>query len=41
MAAYLLDVIGPAQLANTGVKLIRVRVEETRKCSAIAEHLPG
>jgi 6-pyruvoyltetrahydropterin/6-carboxytetrahydropterin synthase len=37
MASYLLDVIGPVALAGTGVRLMRVRVEETRKCSATAE----
>ena len=37
MAAHLLDEIGPLCLAGTGVKLVRVRVEETRKCSAVAE----
>ncbi len=31
---YLLDVVGPQQLADTGVKLVKVVVEETRKCSA-------
>lgn len=37
MADYLLRKMGPLQLAGTGVSLIRVRVEETRKCSAVAE----
>ena len=37
MAAHLLNVIGPHCLAGTGVRLARVRVEETRKCSATAE----
>ncbi len=36
MADHLLRVVGPAQLAGTGVTLIRVIVEETRKCSAEA-----
>lgn len=36
MADYLLHVIGPQQLAGTGVTLIKVRVDETRKCSAVA-----
>lgn len=36
MAQYLLDVIGPLQLEGTNVKLVAVRVEETRKCSATA-----
>lgn len=34
MAQYLLQHIGPRQLADTGVRLVSVRVEETRKCSA-------
>lgn len=34
MAQYLVDVIGPQQLAGTGVKLTSVTIEETRKCSA-------
>ena len=38
MAEYLLNVVGPAQLSGTGVKLIRVGIEETRKCSAEASH---
>jgi len=33
MAEHLLTVVGPAQLAGTGVTLVGVRVEETRKCS--------
>ncbi len=37
MATHLLDVVGPELLAGCGVRLIRVRVEETRKCSALAE----
>lgn len=37
MAIYLLNVIGPQQLEGTGVRLIKVVVEETRKCSASAE----
>lgn len=36
MADHLLRVVGPAQLAGTGVVLHRVTVEETRKCSAEA-----
>jgi 6-pyruvoyltetrahydropterin/6-carboxytetrahydropterin synthase len=36
MAAYLLRVVGPERLANTGVQLVQVTVEETRKCSATA-----
>jgi len=34
MAQYLVDVIGPQQLAGTGVRLTSIRIEETRKCSA-------
>lgn len=34
MGQYLLDVVGPEQLRGTGVMLMAVRVEETRKCSA-------
>lgn len=34
---HLLNVVGPQQLAGTRAKLIRVEVEETRKCSAIVE----
>lgn len=37
MAAHLVDVVGPAQLDGTGVRLVRVVVEETRKCSASYE----
>lgn len=36
MAAYLLLEIGPRQLQNTGTHLVRVVVEETRKCSVTA-----
>lgn len=36
MANYLLNIIGPVQLKGTGVVLIKVRIEETRKCSASA-----
>ena len=36
MAEYILTVVGPLQLEGTGVKLISVIVEETRKCSATA-----
>lgn len=31
---HLLNVIGPRELQGTGARLISVRVEETRKCSA-------
>lgn len=37
MGAYLLEVVGPKQLAGTGIRLVRVVVEETRKCSAEVE----
>lgn len=37
MAAYLLQVVAPAQLAGTGVRVTSVVVSETRKCSASAE----
>lgn len=33
MAQFLVDEIGPMQLAGTGVTLRSVRIEETRKCS--------
>lgn len=36
LADHLLRVVGPAQLRGTGVRLIRVIFEETRKCSAEA-----
>lgn len=34
MARFLVEVIGPLQLEGTGVTLVSVNVEETRKCSA-------
>lgn len=34
MAQYLVEVVGPAQLAGTGIKLSEVMVEETMKCFA-------
>ena len=37
MAKYLVEEVGPQQLEGTGVVLIRVVVEETRKCSATYE----
>lgn len=37
MAAYLLEHVGPNQLKGTGATLVKVMVEETRKCSAVAE----
>ena len=33
MGQYLIDVVGPKQLAGTGVTLINVNIEETRKCN--------
>ena len=33
MGQYLIDVVGPKQLAGTNVKLISVNIEETRKCN--------
>lgn len=37
MARHLLEIIGPALLAGTGVTLRKVIIEETRKCSAEVE----
>ena len=37
MATYLLTEIGPQQLKDSPVKLIKVVVDETRKCSASVE----
>lgn len=34
MAQYLVEVIGPQQLAGTCVELVSVKIEETSKCSA-------
>lgn len=34
MAVYLVEEVGPALLQGSGVSLLRVTVEETRKCSA-------
>lgn len=34
MAQYLVEVIAPRQLSDTGVEVIACKVEETRKCSA-------
>lgn len=34
MAQYLVEVVGPQQLAGTGVLLVSVEIEETAKCSA-------
>lgn len=33
MGQYLIDVVGPKQLEGTGVKLVSVNIEETRKCN--------
>lgn len=38
MAMFLVEMVGPTQLRGTGVRLVRVQVDETRKCSAIYEH---
>jgi 6-pyruvoyltetrahydropterin/6-carboxytetrahydropterin synthase len=32
MGQYLLDVVGPHQLDGTGVELVHINIEETRKC---------
>jgi 6-pyruvoyltetrahydropterin/6-carboxytetrahydropterin synthase len=37
MALHLLQEIGPNLLVGTGVTLQSVRIDETRKCSAVAE----
>lgn len=37
MARYLLETIGPQQLRMTGCTLIKVVMEETRKCQATAQ----
>lgn len=34
IAKYLVTTVGPQQLAGTGITLVAVRVEETRKCAA-------
>ena len=34
IAHHLVHVIGPQQLEGTGIRLVRCRVDETRKCSA-------
>jgi 6-pyruvoyltetrahydropterin/6-carboxytetrahydropterin synthase len=33
MSEYLVDIIGPQQLLGTGIKLVSVTIDETRKCS--------
>lgn len=35
MGHHLVNVVGPKQLAGTGLRLVSVVVEETRKCSAL------
>lgn len=40
MARALLEVIGPKQLEGTSCHLVKVTVEETRKCSASAQLRP-
>jgi 6-pyruvoyltetrahydropterin/6-carboxytetrahydropterin synthase len=37
MAEYLLSIIGPTLLQNENCKLVKVTIEETRKCSASAQ----
>jgi 6-pyruvoyltetrahydropterin/6-carboxytetrahydropterin synthase len=37
MAQYLIEVIGPQQLGGTGIRLVEVSIEETRKCSVTVE----
>lgn len=37
MGQYLIDTIGPRQLRDTDVKLVKVVIEETRKCSTTVE----
>ena len=37
IGAHLLNVVGPEQLQGTGAKLVRVKVEETTKCSAVVK----
>jgi hypothetical protein len=41
MANFLLNVVGPKQLEETGVTLVQVKIEETRKCSAAATKVPN
>lgn len=35
MAKYLVQVVGPRELQGTGTRLVRVKIDETRKCSAL------
>lgn len=37
LALHILNVVGPTQLAGSGVILSEVRIEETRKCSVSVE----
>lgn len=37
MAQYLVEVIGPEQLVDTGCELVKCVIEETRKCSCTYE----
>ena len=37
MAEYLVHVVGPQMLTDTGVRLVRVDIEETAKCSVSYE----
>jgi len=37
MALFLVNVVGPEKLEGTGCKLVKVTVEETRKCHATFE----
>lgn len=40
LADYLLRKIAPTVMKDTGARIIAVRVDETRKCSAVADLLP-
>lgn len=37
MGLHLLNVVGPLMLEGTGVRLVRVTIEETRKCGATVD----
>ena len=41
MAEFLVNLVGPFLLAETGVLLYKVEIEETRKCSASYEYKKG
>ncbi len=41
MAQYLVDVVGPRELAGTGVHLLAAKIDETRKCSATYASMGG